>query len=174
MRGVPLDGPWKKDINRYRFLIFKFWSWIFGKSSKFWASKYNNASKLLLLWLTFCIKSFLPTGWRTFIWYKNPLLKCCTILVWIAGCWNSSSIILTSGPPKNNCWLSRIFGGRFGGKDCGLCPFKIQPVYRRCRRIRGIFVCSGSELTTLFEYLRPNGLCPFQDLVSNGTTLMQV
>ncbi len=38
---------WKgieKDINRYRFLIFKFWSWIFEKTSKFWAASYKNAT----------------------------------------------------------------------------------------------------------------------------------
>ena len=30
---------------------------------------------------------------------------------------------LTNRNPKNNCWLSHIFGVRFGGKDCGLCPW---------------------------------------------------
>ncbi len=55
-------------------------------------------------------------GWRTLIRWKNPP-KCCTILVWIAGCWNSSNILLTSrNLKKNNCWLSRIFEARFGGK----------------------------------------------------------
>ncbi len=36
---------WKsleKDINRYMFFIFYFWSWIFYKSSKFWAAPCKN------------------------------------------------------------------------------------------------------------------------------------
>jgi hypothetical protein len=44
--------------------------------------------------------------------------------VWIAGCLNSSDIPLMSLNPKNNCCLTLIFGARFGGKDCGLCPYK--------------------------------------------------
>jgi hypothetical protein len=44
-------------------------------------------------------------------------------LVWIADCWFSSNILLTSRNPKNNCWISRIFGVRFGRKDRGLCPY---------------------------------------------------
>jgi hypothetical protein len=38
---------WKalqKDINSYMFLIFNFWSWIFDKSSKFWAAPCKKAS----------------------------------------------------------------------------------------------------------------------------------
>ncbi len=61
---------WKgldKDINRYMFgflnLILNIW--------KFWAASYENDSNLLLLWHTVCIESFLPIGWRTFIWWKN-------------------------------------------------------------------------------------------------------
>ncbi len=56
---------------------------------------------LLLVRITVCIESFLPTGWRTFIWRKNPP-KCCTILVRIAGCWSSANILLTSSNPKSN------------------------------------------------------------------------
>ncbi len=46
------------------------------------------------------------SGWRTFIWWKNPP-KCCSVLVWIAGCWNS---LLSSHNQKNNWCLTRIFG----------------------------------------------------------------
>ncbi len=61
----------------------------------------------------------------TFICWKNPP-KGCTILVWIAGCWNSSNILPTSGNPKNNCWLSGIFGALFGGKKYhSFCPYKM-------------------------------------------------
>ncbi len=75
-----------KDINRYRFFfIFLFWSRIFKKSSKFWASKYKNASYFLILRQTAIIESFLPIDWRTFIWWKNQP-KCCTI--WF-GMWDA-------------------------------------------------------------------------------------
>ncbi len=59
-------------------------------------------------------------GWRTFIWWKNPQ-KCSSILVRIAEWWNS---LLTSRNPKNNWYLSRIFGTRFGEKDRGLSTCK--------------------------------------------------
>jgi hypothetical protein len=52
---------------------------------------------------------------------KNPP-KCSSILVWIAGCWNS---LLMSPNPKNNWCLSCIFGARFGGKD--LCLSTCKP-----------------------------------------------
>ncbi len=48
-----------------------------------------------------------------FYFMKNPP-KCCSILVLIAGCWNS---LLMSCNLKNNWCLSRIFGSRFRGKD---------------------------------------------------------
>ncbi len=80
----------------------------------------NNESNLLLVRITVCIESCLPIGWHTFIWWKN-LPKCCSVLVWIAGCWNS---ILTSSNPKNNWCLSSIFGAWFGGKDRGLSTCK--------------------------------------------------
>ncbi len=58
------------------------------------------------------LEVFLPIGWRTFIWWKNPP-KLSSILVWIAEWWNS---LHTSCNPKNNCWISRFFGARFGRK----------------------------------------------------------
>ncbi len=70
------------------------------------------------------IESFLPIGWHTLLWCKNPP-KCCTILVWIAGCWNSSIILLMSRNPKNNCWLFHIFRDRFGGK-IAVCAHKTR------------------------------------------------
>ncbi len=39
----------EKDINRYRFFVF--WSWIFDKSSKFWAASCKKESNLLLVWM---------------------------------------------------------------------------------------------------------------------------
>ncbi len=67
-----------------------------------------------------CIESCLLICWCTFIWWKNPP-KCCSILVWTAGCWNS---LLQSRNPKNNWCFSRIFGALFGGKDRGLSTCK--------------------------------------------------
>jgi hypothetical protein len=48
--------------------------------------------------------------------------NCCSILVLIAGCWNS---LLTNHNPKNNWCLSRIFVAWFGGKDRGLSTCKL-------------------------------------------------
>jgi hypothetical protein len=47
------------------FLIFNFWSWIFDKSSKFWAASCKKESILLLVWFTVCIEPCFPIGWRT-------------------------------------------------------------------------------------------------------------
>ena len=43
----------EKDINRYRILFFKFWSWIFEKRTKFWAlnTKMNPNSSLFVLFI---------------------------------------------------------------------------------------------------------------------------
>ncbi len=112
----------EKDTSRYKFSIFYLQFRIFEKALKFWAASYKNEPNLLLVPIMVCTESFLPIGWRTIISWKNPP-KCCTILVWIAGCWNSSNILLTSHNPKNNCWLSHIFVARFGGKDRGWCPY---------------------------------------------------
>jgi len=45
----------EKDINRYWFFIFYFWSWLFDMSSKFWAASCKNESNLLLVWITVCL-----------------------------------------------------------------------------------------------------------------------
>ncbi len=101
-------------------IFFYFWSWIFDKSSKFWAALWKNESNLLLVRITVCIESCLPIGWRTFIWWKNPP-KCSSILVWIAERWN---VLLASCSPQNNWCLSHIFGARFGKKDRRLSTCK--------------------------------------------------
>ncbi len=119
MRVVPLDISLKGHQPLY-FLIFYFWSWIFDKSSKFWAASSKNESNLLLVRITVCIESCLPISWRTFLWWKNPP-KCISNLVWIAKWCNS---LLTSHNPNNNWYLSRIFGARFSEKDHGLSTCK--------------------------------------------------
>ncbi len=119
-------------------LIFYFWSWIFYKSSKFWAASCKNDSNLLLVRITVCIESRLPIGW------KNPP-KRSSSLVWIADLWNS---LLTSRNQKNNWYLSRIFGARFGEKDRGLSTCK--PWTEQAGG--GLFAWSGSELWSCFKY----------------------
>ncbi len=130
--------------------IFLFWSWIFEKSSNFLTAEYKNASNLLILWQTACIESFLPIGWRTFIWWKNPP-KYCTILVGlrdggILQIFYSRAVIqrtiVDSTAFLETAWWKRL---RF---------VHIQLACQRSRRFRGIFAWSGSELWTLFKYKR--------------------
>ncbi len=105
MRVVPLDRPWKGHqplLLVFDFLILLLNIW---KTSKFWAASCKNESNLLLHRILVCIESCLPVAWLTFIWWKN-LPKCCSILVWIAGCWNS---LLTSRNPKNNWCLPHFW-----------------------------------------------------------------
>ncbi len=156
------------------FLIFYFWSWIFYKSSKFWAAPCKNKPNLLLVRFTVCIESCLPIGWRTFIWWKNPP-KCCSILVWIAEWWSSS---LSSRNPKDNWCQSRIYGIRFGEKITAWShanrePNKqedwIQFCMKRLRTLKS-FKIFKSEIKKLKTY---SGWCPFKGL-SNDTTLMQI
>jgi hypothetical protein len=86
MSLLPLDRPWK----RHQPCSFLFFISVFN----IWkTSKYKNESNLLLVPITVCIEYFLPIGGRTFICWKNAP-KGCTILVRIAGCWNSSNILL--------------------------------------------------------------------------------
>ena len=87
------------------------------------------------------IESFLPIGWHTLLGWQNPP-KCCTILVWIAGCWNSSIILLMSHNPKNNCWLFHIFRDRFGGKNA-VCAHKTR-----------VFFNETAQNFELFKYSR--------------------
>jgi hypothetical protein len=74
----------EKDINCYRFLIFKFQFWISETTSKFWASSYKNESNLLLVRIMVCKEFFLPIGWHTFIWWK---IRQRTAKFWF-GLWN--------------------------------------------------------------------------------------
>jgi hypothetical protein len=97
-------GP-KKDINRYSyFLISVLNTW----------KDFKVLSRFMQKWIqppvvpiTVYIELLLPIGWRTFIWWKIPP-KFCTILFGIAGCWNSSNILLTDHNPKNNCWFFAV------------------------------------------------------------------
>ncbi len=101
-RGIRISKTaWKwyywigKDVNRYSFLYYIIFilSWIFEKSSKFWAAKYKRCLQSPhSLADGLYTESFLPIGWRILFDEKIPP-KCCTNLIWIAGCW--ISILLT-------------------------------------------------------------------------------
>jgi hypothetical protein len=143
MRVISMDRPRKRHqpLEDFNFFILTLDIW-----KEFWTTKYKNVSILLILRQTACIESILPIRWHTFIWWNNPP-KCCAILVWIAGCWNSSNILLTSHNPKNNCWLSPTFGDQFGGKDCGLCPYSPS-----AKEVGGLGFFCMKQLRTLNFY----------------------
>ncbi len=108
---------------------------------------YHLQSNLLFVPITVCKDSCLPIGWRTFIWWKNPP-QCCSILVWIAGCWNS---LLTSRNPKSNWCISRIFGAQFAEKIAVWAHANRDP---NKQEVGFIFAWSGSELWSLIKYSR--------------------
>jgi hypothetical protein len=132
------------EKKRYKFWIFKFQFWIFEKTSKFWAASYKNESNLLLVRITVCIKSFLPIGWRTFI----LKIRQRTALFWSGlqdvGILHSQAVI------QRTIVVSPAF------LEHGLAERSrfvlIKTVIWTSRRIRTIFVFSGSELWTLFKY----------------------
>jgi len=141
---------WKaleKDINRYMFLIFYFWSWIFYKSSNFWAAPCQKESNLLLVRFMDCIESCLPIGWRTVTWWKNPP-KSSSFLVRIAECWSSS---LSSRNPKDLMSLPH-FWGTVWRKRSRL--EHMQTVNRTSRRTEFNSAWSGSGLWSLLKYSR--------------------
>ncbi len=146
MRVVPLDRPWKGHQPLQVFDFFNF-THLIEKTSKFWAASCKNESNLLLVRIMVCRESCLPIGWCTFIWWKNPP-KCCSVLVWIAGCWNS---LLTSRNPKNNWCLSRILEHGSVEKIAIWAHSNRDP---NKQKVGFIFAWSGSELWTLKQYSR--------------------
>ncbi len=133
-----------KDINRYRFLIFKFWSWIFEKSSNS-LLLYAKIHLIPHCSADGCIDSFLPIGWRTFIWLKkfakvlrNPL---------------SAPVSETpNSSPNIKFIVHAFFGNRFVGKDGGLCTHN-QPA-EEVGWLEVFFVWAGSYLWTLIKNSR--------------------
>ncbi len=117
MRVVPLHGPWKRTSTALGFWYFNFTLEYLRRLQS--AASCKNESNLLLVQIMVCNPVFLLAGALLFD-EKNPP-KCCSIFVWIAGCWNS---LLTSRNPKNNWCLSRIFEARFGGKVHSLSTCK--------------------------------------------------
>ncbi len=144
------------------FLTFYFGSWIFEKTSKFWAASCKNESNLLLVRITVCIEFCLPIGWHTFILWKNPP-KSYSIFVWIAEWWNSLS---SSRNPKNKWYLSHIYGVWFGEKDRGLSTCKpwsehaggFDSILQEAAQDFEVFILK-SEIKKLKTY---SGWCPFK------------
>ncbi len=119
MRVVPLDRPW---IGHQVLLVFDFLNFTLEYDFKV-LSHFVQKGIQLPACLDHGLHRILSSCWLVhFYWWKNHPLKCCSILVWIAGCWNS---LLTTRNPKNNWCLSPIFGARFGGKDRGLSTCKL-------------------------------------------------
>jgi hypothetical protein len=104
-----------KDINCYRFLIFNF---DLEYLKRLQSSEPLHAKSLLLLEHTVGKESFLHIGWHSFLLWK---IRQSVALFWFG--LRVVGFLLTSRPPKNNCWLLRMFGARLGGQDCGLCPY---------------------------------------------------
>ncbi len=97
------------------FLIFNFLSWTFDKSSKFWAASCKKESNLLLIPFTVCIEPCFPIGWRT----EN--IRQSAALFWFG--LRNDEFLPASRNPKNNWYLSRIYGIRFDEKDRGLSTY---------------------------------------------------
>ncbi len=128
MRVVPLESPLKGHQLLYFF--FKFQYWIFETMSKFWAASCKIEPNLLLVWITGCIESCFPIGWRTVIWWKNPP-KCTSSLVWIAEWWNFLPAMRSTIQRTIDGYSAfMIYGVRFGRKDRVLStckPWSEQP-----------------------------------------------
>ncbi len=163
LRVVPLDRPWKGHESPYvsDFLISVLNIW----------KDFKVLSRFIQKWIQHpaCSVPFFLLVDALFWW--KILLKNCTILVWIAVCWNSS---LTSRNPKNICCLSCIFEARFSVKDSGLCTYK-----PRSEQAGGLeaFLYLAAQKSELFSNIKKSkiysGWCSFQGL-SNCTTLMQI
>ena len=112
------------------FLIFYFWSWIFYKTSKFWAAPCKNESNLLLVRFTVCTKV------RLFFGSDCGMMKFFTL----------------KPQPKGQLMSLPHFWGTVWRKRSRL--EHIQTVNRTSRRIRGVFAWSGSELWSCFKNSR--------------------
>ncbi len=119
MRVVSLESPLKAHQPLY-VLNFLFWILNIWKDFKVLSRFMQKWIQPPAFSITVCIESCLPIGWHTFIWWKNPP-KSFSIFVWIVEWWNS---LPSNRNPKNNWYLSRIYGVRFGEKDRGLSTCK--------------------------------------------------
>ncbi len=121
MRVVPLESPLKghQPLHVFDFLISVLNIWNNFKVLSHFMQNWTQPPACSVHGLHRMLPSYW-LAWRTFIWWKNPP-KCSSILVWVAEWWN---FLPASRNPKNNWCLSRIYGIRFGEKDCGLSTCK--------------------------------------------------
>jgi hypothetical protein len=154
------------------FLIFNFWSWIFKKSSKFWAASCKTESNLLLVRFTVCIESWLSIGWRTLIWWKNPP-KCSSILVNDGIFYMQAAIQRTiyASPAFMEYGLAKkIAAWAHANREPNKQEDWIQFCMKRLRTLKS-FKIFKSEIKKLKT--NSGGLCAFKGLF-NDTTLMQI
>ncbi len=154
------------------FLIFYFWSWIFEKTSNFWAASCKNESNLLLVQITVCIESCLPIGWHTFIWWKNPP-KSYSILFGLL----NDEILYLQAATHRTIGISPAFMGydlakkipvwAHANRDPNKQEDWIQFCMKRLRTLKS-FKIFKSEIKKLKT---SSGWCPFKGH-SNDNTLM--
>ncbi len=155
----------EKNINRYWFFNFTLEYLKRLQSSEPLHAKMNPTSCCLF---DHSLHRILST-----YWLANPP-KCCSILVWIAGCWNS---LLMSRNPKNNWCLSLHFWSTVRQFE------HMQTVIQTSRRLDWWIHLCMKRLRTLNSHKifkiknekqkTYSSWCPFQGL-SNGTTLVQI
>ncbi len=142
MRVVPLDEPWKgwQQLWVFDFLMSLLNIWKDFRVLSLFMQKWMQP-------LLYGLYRILFSYWLAHFLWKNPL-KCCFILVWIAGRWNS---LLTSCNLKNNWCLSRIFG-HGSAEKIGVWAHANR--YPNKQEVGFIFAWSCSELWTLNKYSR--------------------
>ncbi len=154
------------------FLIFYFWSWIFEKTSKFWAAPCKKASNPPA-WSDHGLHRILSSYWLA---HFHLMKKSAKVLLYL-DC-GMMDFLPASRNPKNNWCLSRIYGVRFGEKDRGLSTCK--PWSEQAGRLEAFLhgAAQNVELLTNIQDQKKklktySGWCPFKGL-SNDTTLMQI
>ncbi len=119
MRVVPLESPLKghQPLCVFDFLISVLNIWNNFKVLSRFMQNWTQSPACSVHGLHRMLSS---SGWRTFIWWKNPPI-CSSILVRVAEWWTFSP---ASRNPKNNWCLSRFYRIRFGEKDRRLSTYK--------------------------------------------------
>ena len=121
---------------------FYFWSWIFDKSSKFWAASCKKESNLLLVRFTVCIKSCLAGALKKSAKVQLYFGLDCGRMRFFTDEPQSKDQLMSLPHLWSTVWRKR---SRLE---------HMQTANRTSRRIRGLFAWSGSELWTLIKYSR--------------------
>ncbi len=167
MRVVSLLSPLKGHQPQYVFNFLYFWSWIFDKSSKFWAASSKNKSTLV---------RFNPA----FYWlaHFHLMKKFAKVQLYFGlGC-RMVEFFTCKPQPKEQLMSLLHLWSLVWRKRSRL--EHMQTVNRTSRRIRCLFAWSGSELWSSFKYSRSkikNEKHIAVDVFLKGfsmTTLMQI